>query len=129
MKELIGKTIRAIELNADSTTVVFETDEGPVCFDTSGDCCSHSWFEHFTNVRESIGKKVVNVIKRETRDAEDNEKKEDQDCVRIYGYSIEHTGIVPLDVEFRNESNGYYGGSCDLCSTIPDDLKELTEDK
>lgn len=129
MQELVGKTIRTIKLNSDSTTVVFETDDGPVIFDTSGDCCSTSWFEHFTNVKEAIGQKVLKVIERESYEANDSQKKEDQDCVQVYGYSIEHTGLVPLDVEFRNESNGYYGGSCDRSDVVPADLKELTEDK
>ena len=44
MKELVGKTIQSVLVNADETRMRFVCDDGPVTFEVDGDCCSSSWF-------------------------------------------------------------------------------------
>lgn len=115
MKELIGKTIIKLEIGSDDTTLVFTDSLGNQYFYNSyGDCCSSTWFSHITGIHNFLGHEVNNTVEKEERDPTETEYKEGQyDVLRIYGYTLE-TDKGRCDVEFRNDSNGYYGGSCDF---------------
>ena len=116
MKELIGKTILSYKLEDGGAKLTFTTDKGDIVYETYGDCCSSSWFSDVVGVGNLIGETVLEVVERQEWSEEETKKAEAQgeyDVLSLYGYLIKtERGIC--DMEFRNDSNGYYGGSCDL---------------
>lgn len=117
MEELKGKVIKKIELGEGETEVVF-TDDGDMkyFFHANSDCCSSTWFCHITGVKNLLGQKVNMIVKREDFTDEEQKKAEaegDYESLELYGYDIQ-TDKGIFFIEFRNDSNGYYGGSCDF---------------
>lgn len=102
MHELVGKTIKAVYANSDE--IYFETNDGVWRYTTEGDCCSTSWFEGITGTEALFGGIVVST-EEETIDSFD----EGYDYIQVYGIKIV-TNKGRAVVEFRNSSNGYYGG-------------------
>lgn len=118
MKKLIGKTIEDVSMNPEHTMIGFRTVDGEkLLYYTEGDCCSSSWIEHTENVdqlHEATVTKIETVPMPETRE-------EDGDFIQFYGVKIhvEKQGrpVPAFFFEFRNRSNGYYGGmlvECDV---------------
>lgn len=119
--ELIDETIRDVYINADHTSLVVETESNKFfLFETEADCCSDTWIEHVTL---PAWQKEIQEVKRvdlgevmPTR----------QECDKLYGLYIGQ-----LAVEFRNSSNGYYGGWISLRDTrnnLPPGFTKLEED-
>lgn len=107
LRDLCGKTVKAVELNADKTFLVFVLDDGGVsAWSTEGDCCSNSWIEHINGVDTLLGRKVNNIVDREMPNVDTADEYE---CIQCYGWTIETDG-GRCDIEMRNSSNGYYGG-------------------
>jgi len=128
MKELIGKTIKSLSVNADQSILSFETDHGQVNFEVWGDCCSTSWFADITGVHSLLDGKVANVeeVSMDGYNVNDGRCRQDEDIA--YGYKIV-TDKGHADVVFRNSSNGYYGG--ELSSgpkTAPEGMTIITDD-
>ena len=125
MKELVGKTIRGVEVNDDETLLRFQCDGGPVTFEVDGDCCSSSWFADLIGYEALIGRAVAEV--REVELAEGKSPPNDvptsgpliaagrsrQEEDALYGYVIT-TDRGRCTIAFRNSSNGYYGGELHL---------------
>jgi hypothetical protein len=109
---LFGKELRAVQIADDKKAIKFITDEGEIIAKTDGDCCSSTWIEH---VSMPMG---LPALIMEARDIPmpDLGVNEDQECVRYYGFELV-TNKGSLVIDYRNESNGYYGG--ELC--WPDD--------
>lgn len=139
MKELIDHVITKVEIGEDSTNLVFTDSHGEKYFYyTYGDCCSTSWFSHITGIKNLLGQRVNEVKERyefteeEQKKAEEEYTKENEygpDSLQLYGIMLK-TDKGTCDIEFRNESNGYYGGSCDYQgkSGSVKGLKEVSED-
>lgn len=112
MKELFWETVRYIYMDEDKTYIVFINgySDKHFVFCADGDCCSTSWFESVTNQENLAGEKIIGMVEKpETED--EGAINGDDDCVKVYGYTL-ITAKGHIDVEFRNSSNGYYGGSC-----------------
>lgn len=117
MKELVGETVKEVWINDDSTAMVFKTESGKeLCYYTWGDCCSESWFSSVTGFGNLIGREVKNVTERVEITGLPSERQEED---KLYGYLIEvpnpnYSFYFPdyCEIEFRNASNGYYGGEC-----------------
>lgn len=108
MKELIGKRIVAAYLSSDKTVLGFECDGGEcLTYTTEGDCCSYSWIEHFSNSEYLAGSKVLGV---EEIDMPGVEPHGDHEYIQCYGVKILLEGRPAFEFEYRNSSNGYYGG-------------------
>lgn len=123
MKELIGKTIKGYSLKEEGTILEFdvivgdETKTKKIIYRTEGDCCSTSWFESIDG--DLFAGKVLNVEEVEMEDANlkpHPQQEEDQ----LYGYKLTLEGHI-VDIVYRNSSNGYYGGWCEL---VIDETKE-----
>lgn len=124
---IIGKTVQQVRMNPARTYLVFDcTDGSKVCFYTSGDCCSRSWIEHAQNLDWIKGRKIVGLTKADLRrfNAEEKEPgtwlhpaKYGDDHIQVYSASFAFEDGNAFTVEFRNQSNGYYGG----------DLEEVAE--
>lgn len=106
--KLIGKVIKEIYLAEDGGAIRFILDDGnEVKALADGDCCSHSWIESLDTPSMLIGSEVVSV---EDIDMPDLGDLPDHDVMSYYGLKItSKKGSCVID--YRNDSNGYYGGS------------------
>ena len=130
MKELVGKTIRSVVVNADQSMLRFVCDDGPVTFKVSGDCCSGSWFADIVGYQALAGhtvREVEDVPLEEGKPAPDDvptsialtaKGRTHQDCDAIYGYVVT-TEAGRCTIAFRNGSNGYYGGELEATTGEP----------
>lgn len=112
--KLIGKVIKGIKIDPEGQSLEMEfTDETVALFDVEGDCCSHSWIESIDN--EELRGAITNVQNIEMPDLGDIDGKRYQgvDHVRYYGLKIT-TDQGHCVIDYRNDSNGYYGGSIRL---------------
>lgn len=102
---LRGRTIIALfKCEDDDTVLKLETSDGNFQANAYGDCCSRSWFED-VNLVATLPASVVDVVDRAMPPALEDEWK----TIVFYGHTIKlSTGYI--DIEYRNESNGYYGG-------------------
>ncbi len=106
IKDLIGKTINKLYISENKEVLRAEMKAGNVIHITAvGDCCSHSWFEHLSGVEAILGEQINEVLEREMPD----ETVLGYEHIQYYGYTFV-TDKGRFDIEFRNSSNGYYGG-------------------
>lgn len=118
-KLLDGETLKSVTLESgyesSDTCLRVECASGRVVkFGVSGDCCSHSWIEHLTVPDDVDGATVVTIEERggDTKPGEDLSQ---FDVLQVYETVI-RTNRGDIVMEYRNDSNGYYGGSLDLLS-------------
>lgn len=120
-----GKVIDSVEIIREphehghrfSDYVIFRFQDGTEqYFMVEGDCCSFSWIEHSTIPDDIKGAVFLGFEDLDedrgvpTPPQVDYEgKSEYVECVRAY-QSLFHTTRGSVVVEYRNESNGYYGG-------------------
>lgn len=105
---LIGKTVTAIELAEDRQAIRFLLADGdPVIARADGDCCSVSWIEHI-----SLPAYGFPAMVKEATDIEmpDLGEQPGRDYMQYYGFKVV-TDKGDLVIDYRNESNGYYGGN------------------
>ena len=104
---LIGRTIKAIFIAEDKLAVKFElTDGDPIIARVDADCCSYTWIEDLGDVSQILDSPVVSVENLSLRE----DKETDDGAIRFYGCRITtRKGFTTID--YRNSSNGYYGGS------------------
>lgn len=104
---LVGKIVTAVYLADDGGAIRFDVDGGdPVVARADGDCCSHTWIESVDSPERLIGVPVVSV---EDLEMPDLGSPDEDDVIAYYGCKIvTEKGDVVID--YRNESNGYYGG-------------------
>ncbi len=107
---LIGKVITAVWLADDKKAIKFDVDDSePVIARADGDCCSSSWIENVEAPEVLVGSSVVSVESLDLSGA--NERNDEYgDLVQHYGLRI-RTALGACTLDYRNESNGYYGGS------------------
>ena len=126
---LVGRTIKAIVVERGERALAFDTDKGALIWKARGDCCSEAWFSDIENVAALLGGTVVSVVERDAKhDVEDGRSRQDYD--EVYGYTIT-TNLGTSVIEFRNSSNGYYGGWCqevEVDAAHFADCRSITED-
>jgi hypothetical protein len=105
---LVGKKILAVYLAEDGEAIRFDVEGGdPVVARVDADCCSHTWIEYIETPEHLLGtvQKVENIDLDKTE-----ENTADGEYIQFYGCKITtERGSSLLD--YRNSSNGYYGGS------------------
>jgi hypothetical protein len=115
--QLVGKAIQAAVLGIDprhadageGTRLTFTTAEGDYVYDAFGDCCSESWIESTDPLEELAGATILRIEEAETQRVDGTrDEVDDIDFVTF----VTTKGYWHL--EFRNSSNGYYGGQMDL---------------
>lgn len=133
--KLVGRRIAGIWM--DENNLKFATDHGDVAYAVSGDCCSSSYFYDFIGVDKLLaGNPIVAAqeISLWGSDVGPDVKPRYQEDVAVYGYEIvtedPNLGEVTSVFSFRNDSNGYYGGSLEEqdADLVPDTVPRLTED-
>ncbi len=104
---LIGKTLIGIKLSEDKTAILFCTDEGEIKAQCDADCCSFTWIEHIEMPALGLPAKIISAGDLDMPDLGDMA---DCDVVDYYGFKIT-TNKGEIVIDYRNDSNGYYGGS------------------
>lgn len=128
MKELIGKKIAGLRINADQSVLVFDTDQGVIAYDAWGDCCSETWFADITGVSALLGGIVqtADEVSMDVYNVEDGRTRQEYD--EAYGVKLT-TDKGYADIVFRNSSNGYYGGSIGLLKReLPEGMTAIEDD-
>jgi hypothetical protein len=105
---LIGKTITAFELTNDRKAMRFTLADGEtVTALCDADCCSETWIEHVSLPARGLPCTVMEAGEIDMPDLGDMPNR---DVVAYYGFKVT-TDKGELIVDYRNDSNGYYGGN------------------
>jgi hypothetical protein len=110
--KIVGKRIASVALTSNKEKIVFAFQDGTTqAFVTEGDCCSRSWIEHLEMPNDLAGATLLAVDDSAGVDVtEDKEKNADgHECLQVYGTTF-RTDRGDIVLEYRNSSNGYYGG-------------------
>lgn len=108
-KCLDDKTIIGVELSEDKEAIRFLIEGGdPIVAKCDADCCSHTWIEHVELPALGFPAKVLSAASLDLPGSQDDHP--DHDCLQVYGLKIT-TDKGELIIDYRNSSNGYYGGS------------------
>ena len=103
---LMDKPIKSVTTGEDGEYLIFELMDGRfITYKAVGDCCSSSWIEHIT-VPNGIEGAVIDGYMEEDMGEFGAEY---SDVTRVYQTSF-RTPKGEIIVEYRNSSNGYYGG-------------------
>lgn len=129
---LKNKIITALYKSDDNGELSFKVhDNEYINFVAVGDCCSTTWFEHFSGIENLISNQIIDIeeVDMSHLNEDINEESGCYDEIQVYGIKIKTTkGYV--DIEFRNSSNGYYGGWVETYKedSLDESLKLVTED-
>lgn len=104
---LIGKTINEFWIADDSLALKLVTDSGDIIANVDADCCSYTWIESVEAPDAAVGSPVLEAV---NIDMPDLGTLENHDCMQYYGFRI-RTAKGDCIIDYRNDSNGYYGGS------------------
>lgn len=105
-EDLKGKLISLVRMNQEKDLIVFESPSGRVAYDVYGNCCSTSWIEHIEGIDNLLGQVITDVIEIDIPETEDVSEYE---VITKYGLRL-LTAKGFFEMEYRNKSNGYYGG-------------------
>lgn len=103
-RKMEGATLLAVLKNGEYG-FAFKTTAGVFAFAVEGDCCSSSWVESIEVVPGACGSVIRKVFQSNLGSEDDDE----HDCLRTYNVIV-RTNKGDVVVDFRNSSNGYYGG-------------------
>ena len=129
---LIGKEVDKVFMAGD-TYIVFEFTNGKyLTFHADADCCSESWIEHISGIKALKDGIITKVEELDLGSCIPTRQESDQ----LYGVKI-HLKARPdktiwepyFYIEFRNSSNGYYGGDLKRVRTLKEELHGLREIK
>lgn len=114
--------LKSVTLSDDKETITFAFEDGSEArFGVEGDCCSQSWIEHLDVPPYVIGEKLVAVSDARTDDLTDDDtanpmqgseeeyRYRTHECLQVYQTHFK-TAKGDIVLEYRNSSNGYYGG-------------------
>jgi len=113
MKELFKQYISHIYMDDDKNYLVFLNKTGQWVYSPEDDCCSTSSFKSIENAENIINEWIIGIEEKPAYGFLIEEHLCERNTVTIYGYTLK-TNKGYCDIEFRNESNGYYGGSCEF---------------
>ena len=111
--KLTNKTIQRIDIAEDRKALRLICGDGEeIIARADGDCCSDSWIEHIELPALGFPAKVLSTEDLEFPDKAkygSHEAGDDFDYLQFYGCKIV-TDKGELIIDYRNDSNGYYGG-------------------
>lgn len=121
-KKIIGKQIRNVSLNNEKDIITFTfLDGNNQQYGVAGDCCSHSWIEHLEIPNDIKGATILSVDDSNSVDETENDalnpviqhnkdwSSREHESLLVYNTKF-HTDKGDIVLEYRNSSNGYYGG-------------------
>lgn len=113
LNQLVGATVKQIFMN--ENLLRFITDKGSCTFRVTGDCCSQSYFYDFIGVDKLLKNGAIKLIESILLDEPQDIDAAKGEVVKAYGFRFItedlEFGEVSSVMSFRNDSNGYYGGS------------------
>lgn len=128
LDKFVGAMILSIWIDSERQYLLIKTNRGDYNFNAVGDCCSRSWFEHITGICNVIGAIVLDIPELRPEEISRENIKE-FDVLQNYQTKLK-TNRGELFIEFRNESNGYYGGWLSFESDqYNDPIEEIPEVK
>src|SRR5262245_56661086 len=107
---LIGKVITGMQIAADQQALRFVLADGEMVVNVDADCCSYSWVEHVELPALKSRATVISVSDIEMPEAAASTFHSGQEVLAFYGCKI-ITDRGEIVIDYRNDSNGYYGGS------------------
>ena len=129
LADFAGKQIAAVEVEnwrgrgdrVDRITFRFKCGTA-LAYETEGDCCSQSWIEHFSAPDDIQGAEVTAIDDVKIKEQWD---KGENELFQFYETRFKTTrGEIVL--EYRNSSNGYYGGCLRAVDPEPEKPRKLT---
>lgn len=120
-KDLIGKTIKTVMLKESNTIATFDL-KGKQSVDliVDGDCCSTSWIESFDNPKALVMAQIISIDDIDMPDLGNvpTMTAPTPEVVKYYGIRIV-TDRGHCVIDYRNDSNGYYGASAGFGCLYP----------
>lgn len=108
---LIGKTITGMKIAADRQALLFETTDGDLVVNVDADCCSYTWVEEVELPALGFPALVTAVEDLELPQVDKPSAFHgEHEELALYGCKIS-TDRGEIVIDYRNDSNGYYGGS------------------
>lgn len=105
----MDKPLHKVSLNDAKNMVTFYFQDGTVAeFGVEGDCCSHSWIEELT-VPESV-EGLIPVDVEDYCFGQEWLEPEEYTLRQSYKTVFRLSNGESITLEYRNDSNGYYGG-------------------
>lgn len=104
-KNMLNRKLAGVDLDQSRDRVVFKFQDGfERAFTVDGDCCSQSWIEHLEMPNDVVGATLLDV-----EDVGMGEIDDPEYCLQVYNTRFK-TDRGEIVLEYRNSSNGYYGG-------------------
>lgn len=122
--DVVGKQIESVVLDKGADRIAFKFQDGfERSYGVEGDCCSQSWIEHLEMPNDIQGAVILSVedsegvawdnheCEADVRDDDYNVVKEGcgHESLAVYNTRF-RTSKGDIVLEYRNNSNGYYGG-------------------
>jgi hypothetical protein len=139
IEQIVGLTVSAYTISPDRQTFVIDGSKDGVrmraTFEAYGDCCSQTWIEGVYEENALVGHTIAKVEDLELTAAlngNDHTALVGTDSDTFYEEEMQFYGIAittergVFKIDFRNSSNGYYGGSLDFKTFEPVDSESVT---
>lgn len=120
-RPLAGRKLASVDLNKAKDEVTFTFQDGvTVVYGVEGDCCSHSWVEYVVVFGDVVGAEIVEVSESSMDVSDDDSKNpitdashggREHECLQVYSTVFKTDRACAITLEYRNSSNGYYGGN------------------
>lgn len=117
--KLIGKEIRFVNLSSDKERFAIHLKERTVVYGVRGYYCSYSWIEHLEMPKDVEGATILDVEDSLGIPWDGHDCGKWNDETYLYECGHEHLQVYQtrfrtdrgdIVLEYRNDSNGYYGG-------------------
>ena len=112
-KPLLGKVLDRVGVSADRERFTLHFADGTSkALGVEGECCSSSWIEHLEAPEDLRGAILVGVENSGRAPWDDHDCRKvrcEHDSLAVY-HTVFHTTRGDIILEYRNDSNGYYGG-------------------
>ncbi|MGA7524102.1 MAG: hypothetical protein WBW84_16740 [Acidobacteriaceae bacterium] len=107
---LVGKMLTGLKIANDRQALLFQTTDGEIVVDVDADCCSYTWVEHIELPALGFPAIVTAVEELDMPEGKESKFHTDPEFLAYYGCKIV-TDKGEIVIDYRNDSNGYYGGS------------------
>lgn len=117
LQHLVGHKIVRVNLTEDRLD--FHTNTGvTISYEVDGDCCSHSYFHDIDGAEKLYANGPVTEVGTVPLHPDSFDTADGYGETKCYGYKIitvsPQWGEQTTAFSFRNDSNGYYGGSLEF---------------
>lgn len=107
---LADRPLESVTIDAGKDYVTFAFEDGHTArYAAEGDCCSSSWIEELT-VPDSVKGRTLVGVQDYTFDNPKDEADNEYEVLQSYKTVFHLDNGETITIEYRNSSNGYYGG-------------------